>query len=728
MHIFIFFCFFVAEIIFASFNYLFFMKHFILSLTLFLLSIASFGRVICDTTCHAPEDEFRYFAVVSPVGRSMVSHIEQAPLLTTLDNKTIAVVGVSFMAHITHPEIKRIIEENYSNVTVLLTDEMGYAGPYAGMGIDREQAKAFKQKLIEHNVDAVICGNGGCGICTPKETGSAIAAEYLGIPAVVVAGPGFTDQAKYTAYNNGVAVLRTAEYPGAFATHTEQQLIENTRNVTWPQILAGLTTPITQEEIDAAKNADHGDLRDDVFWGDIHQIDSFFVSMQWSDGMPFVPPTYEEANRYLTYTDYAWHETVVVMPGAYRNITAWHVAVNAIMAGCKPEYMPLLIAMTKAMAGPEFRRTLLSTHGWIPYCIINGPMARQLGIDAGQGQINERANMVIGRFLNLAIMNMMGYYVKANRMGTFGYPMAWCIVEDDAACRRVGWEPYHVRRGLGINESAVTVTSALLWGNNMAISTQDPQIMMQLIAWDCSERGQCALGSSQQYTPRTILMTEPVARNLAVKFKTLDELEDSLIVNSRRPVKERAFANLYANTGGQKNYTMNQYTHYIEQSEGGQTTTTAPWYDRTESTQKTVPTMRRDSTVFIITGDTARNKVQVMPGGSHSIAAVEIPAKWDSIMAAKGYPTLESMFLEEIDDNPTTDISSLNPDDLPIIQRGTMIINPNHERMAVFDTAGKMIASTIYDYNLSNLPAGIYIVRLAGIKGSFKIFKGNYRE
>ena len=215
--------------------------------TLLLASIACFGRVVCDTTCHAPEDEFRNFAVVSPVGRSMVSHVEQAPRLTTLDNKTIAVVGVSFMAHVTHPEIKRLLEANYQNVTVLLTDEMGYAGPYAGMGIDRPQAAAFKQKLIEYNVDAVICGNGGCGICTPKETGSAIAAESLGIPAVVVAGPGFTDQAKYTAYNNGIAVLRTAEYPGAFATHTNEQLIENTRNVTWPQIVAGLTTPVVRK-------------------------------------------------------------------------------------------------------------------------------------------------------------------------------------------------------------------------------------------------------------------------------------------------------------------------------------------------------------------------------------------------------------------------------------------------------------------------------------------------
>lgn len=699
------------------------MKKHLTWMFMFVLVCPAFGRVICDTACHAPEDEFRNFAVVSPVGRSMVTPITQAPRLTTLEGKTIAVVGVSFMAQVTHPEIKRIIEELYPTATVLLTDEMGYAGPYAGMGIDRPQAVAFKQKLIEHHVDAVICGNGGCGICTPKETGSAIAAESLGIPAIVVAGPGFTDQAKYTAYNNGIPVLRTAEYPGAFATHTTQQLIDNTRNVTWPQILAGLTTPITQAEIDAATNADHGDLRDDVFWGDMHQIDSFFVSMQWSDGLPFIPPTYEEANRYLTYTDYKWHETVVVMPGAYRNVTAWHVAVNAIMAGCKPEYMPIVIAMTKAMAQPGFRRTLLSTHGWVPYCILHGPMARQLGIVTGQGQINNQANMCLGRFLNLAIMNMMGYYVGSNRMGTFGYPMPWCLTTDDAAYQRVGWQPYHVQLGMGLNESAVTVTSALLWGNNMAPSTLNPHKIMELIAWDISERGQCALGSSQQFTPRTILMTEPVARVLATEFETLEELEDSLIVYSRRPVKERAFANLYANTGGGKddNYTMNQYTRYIEQNEEGKSTPTAPWYDRTEATQKTVPTMRHDSTVFIITGDTARNKVQVMPGGAWGTAAVEVPEAWDSIMAAKGYPTLESVLLQDNSTDNPTEIQAVNENNLPISQQGSTLINPKHARMAVFDASGKLVARTVNDYNMHNLPEGAYLIRLEGMEGTYKV-------
>lgn len=700
------------------------MQRFFIPFLMLLVSVMSYGRIICDSTCHTPSDGSVNFAVVSPVGRSVVTLIDQGPRLSTLEGKTIAVVGVSFMASVTHPEIKRLILEKYPTAKVILQDEIGYAGPYPGLGITRPQAEEFKQKLIDMKVDAVIAGNGGCGICTPKETGSAIAAESLGIPAVVIAGPGFTEQAKYTAYNNGIAVLRVAQYPGAFATHTTEQLIENTRNVLWPQIVDGLTRPITQAEIDAAKNADHGDLRDDVFYGTIREIDDYFKGMQWTDGLPFVPPTYEEANRYLQYTDYKWHETIAVMPGAYRNVTAWHVAVNAIMAGCKPEHMPLLIALTKAMTGPDFRRTLLSTHGWVPYCVLNGPVARQLGVDMGQGQINEEANMCIGRFLNLAMINMMGYYVKANRMGTFGYPMAWCLLEDDAACQRLGWQPRHVQQGLDINQSAVTVTSALVWGNNMAISTQNPQKMMELIAWDCSERGQLALGSSQQFTSRTILMTEPLARNLAKEYETLDELEDSLIVRSRRPTRERAFANLYANTGGMKDdrYTLDQYVRYIEQNEGGQNTKVGPWYDRTEATQSTIATMQKGETVFIITGDTARNKVQVMPGGGYSTAAVELPENWDQLMTDLGYPPLESFYVNN-GGGTQSEVPSVRTESMPISYNGTTIINDGHQKIAIYSVSGKLIAKTKDNYNTASLQSGVYMVYVAGKSGAYKFVK-----
>ena len=614
-------------------------------------------RIVCDESCkladeasvEAPVETSAEagYAVVSPVGQSSVEMIDQAPRLETLDGKTIAVVGVSFMTSVTHPEIKRLILENYPTARVILTDEIGICGPYPAPGVRRKSKEEFQQKLRELKVDAVISGNGGCGLCTPKETGACIAAEYLGIPSVLIAAPGFMDQARYTALNNGVPVMRVALYPGAFATQTAEELVRNTREILWPQIVDALTEPISDKERSDGASGSKGDIRDDAFYGTIDEINEYFTDMEWSDGLPIVPPTYEKVESFLKYTDLNWDETVAVLPVAHRNTTVWHVAVNAVMAGCRPEYMPILIALTKGLGDPEFRRTLASTHAWIPYCWLNGPVARQLGIDSGQGQINEAANVSIGRFMNLALMNLCGYYVKQDRMGSFGYPMSWCMAEDEEACLRVGWKPYHVREGFGLNESTITLSSTLLWGNNMAPSTTDPQKIMELMAWDISERSQFALGSGRQFTFRTVLMTEPVAAILSEKYRNPEVLEKDLIAASRRPVKERAYANYYANPGGAKDggaHSLKQYQGHIRKDEGGKMTATPEWYDSPDAEQMTIPTMKQGMTAFLVTGDAARNKVQTMPGGGYATIKIELPANWDSLMAELGYTPLRDYF------------------------------------------------------------------------------------
>ena len=629
-------------------------KLFIISLLLMCFGSGYAQRIVCDSTCkieyggdttHSAVN----YAVVSPVGRSSVEMIEMAPRLETLEGKTIAIVGESFMTHVIHPEIKRLIQKNYSKAKVITMDEIGSAGPYPAPGVTRKRKEDFEAKLKSMHVDAVISGNGGCGLCTPKETGSCITAEYIGIPSVVIAGPGFADQAYYTAYNNGVPVMRVAVYPGAFATHTKEQLLQNTREVLWPQIVEALTNPITQEELDRSTRRDHGDIRDDAFYGTLDEVNEYFKEMNWSDGLPFIPPTYEKVSEFLRYTDYAWDETVAVLPIAHRTTTTWHVAVNAVMAGCEPEYMPILIALTKAMGGGDFRRTLASTHAWIPFCWLNGPVARQLGIDSGQGQINEKANIAIGRFMNLALMNLAGYYIKQDRMGTFGYPMSWCLVEDDAACQRIGWNSYHVQQGYAMNDNTITASSTLLWGNNMAPSTTDPQKVMQLIAWDITERCQFALGSGRQYTNRTILMTEPVAATLAQRYESTEALEKALMHMARRPVKERAFANYYANPGSEKDggeHTLRQYTSHIQKTEKASMTKTPPWYDTEASELLTIPTMRPNTTAYLITGDAARNKVQTMPGGGCATEKIELPRNWDALMEELGYEPLQSFYLK----------------------------------------------------------------------------------
>ena len=191
--------------------------------------------------------------------------IEMAPRLESLEGKTIALVGGSFMASVTHVELRKIILEHYPTATVYVLSEIGSAGLFPGPHARKPQVERFQQRLQEYGVDLVISGNGGCGICTPKETGSCIAAEYIGIPSVMIAAPGFDTQAKTTARNNGLPVLRVAVYPGAFASHTEEELKQNTRDVLWPQILEMATTPITAQEIVENQQLQPADPQEPVF-------------------------------------------------------------------------------------------------------------------------------------------------------------------------------------------------------------------------------------------------------------------------------------------------------------------------------------------------------------------------------------------------------------------------------------------------------------------------------
>ena len=618
-----------------------------------------------DDGCGGDTTAVGVYDVLSPMGQSSVDMIEMAPRLETLDGKTIALVGGSFMASVTHVELKRLILEYFPTATVYVLSEIGSAGLFPGPHTRKPQVERFQQRLQEYGVDAVISGNGGCGICTPKETGNCIAAEYIGIPSVMIAAPGFDTQAKTTAYNNGIPVLRVAVYPGAFASHTVEELKQNTRDVLWPQILDMLTEPITQEEIEENSHPEPADPQEPVFSGTIDEVNEFFRDMMWSDGMPIIPPTKDRVEEFMKYTDLRWNRTIAVLSPSYRSSLVWHVAVNGVMSGCKPEYMPLLIALTKAMTSGDFRRTLGSTHAWVPYCWANGPVARQLGLDHGQGQINEQANIAIGRFLNLAMLNLAGYYVKQDRMGTFGYPVSWCLAEDDEACLRVGWNPYHVRQGFDLNESAITAASTLLWGNNMPPATTDGEKIMQLLAWDITERCQLALGSGVQYTNRAILMTEEVAALLKEKYGTIDNLEDQLIATARRPLYERAYAHYYANPGSAINpdhTSLEQYMAQLQEEENAEMTNTPEWYASDAAQMMTIPTMQKGETAFLITGDASRNKIQTMPGGGMSTVAIELPAAWDELMEEKGYEPLRSFYLEPINDeghDPLTEIDEV---------------------------------------------------------------------
>jgi len=594
-------------------------------------------------------DAGNIYKVLSPVGRNAIQPIRQAPRLDTLNGKTVAVVGGSFMAYVTHPEIKRLILRHYPKAKVILLNEIGSAGPWPGPGVIRKQKEEFTANLKRMKVDAVISGNGGCGLCTPKEMGSCIAAEHLGIPAVMIAAPGFTDQAKSAARTAGVAIPRVAEYPGAFASHTREELLKNTREVLWPQIVKALTAPLS----DAEKAAEQGVGAPDavVCTGTLDEINLHFARNGWSDGLPIIPPTPARVAEFLKFTDRAPDEVFAVIPPGSRQVTARLVAVNGVMSGCPAEFMPILMAFAQAMTKGDFRRTLASTHAWTPYCWVNGPIARQLELDHTQGEISSQRNAAIGRFLNLAMLNLGGYYIKQNRMGTFGYLMPWCLAEDEKAALSFGWSPYHVQQGLALNDNALTAASALAWGNNLAPATSDAQKIMELMAQDAVEKEQFALGSGTPFVYRTMLVTEYVARDLAKKYTSKEALEEALIATARRPLAERAYVNYYGNPGSAfdpATYPMARHVQKLRTAENGAATAVPPWLAWTGlQTLETVPVMTRGKTAILLTGDANRNKTMCLPGGGYATIKIELPKNWDKLTAALGYAPLSSFYLTD---------------------------------------------------------------------------------
>ena len=618
-------------------------------------------QVVCDGNSCRIGDAAKEngYSVVSPVPESAIEPMEPAPRLKSLDGKTIALVGGSFMANVTHPELKRLILAEFPTAKVYLLSEIGSAGPWPRPGVVRREKDEFQRKLREFGIDAVISGNGGCGLCTPKETGSCIAAEALGIPSVMIAAPGFVKQAKSSAASAGLARLCVAEYPGAFAGHTRDELLDNTRKVLWPQVKAGLTgkkiVDVGCETGDAEgvksrlSSSVSRQESEAHLTGTFDEIQRIFLDSGWTDGLPIVPPTVEKVAECLQFTDLPPDHSLGAIPPAQREVTVRHVAANGVMAGCPPEFMPLLVAFVEAMKAGDFRRTLASTHAWTPYCWLNGPVARQLGFDCGQGEISEPKNAVLGRFINLAMLNLGGYRVKENRMGTFGYLMPWCIAEDETAALKVGWKPWHMQQGHALDDSTLTAASAINWGNNLVPATSDGEKIKDMIAWDAAEKSQMAVASGMPCTYRVFLLTEGVARDLSRTYSTKDALCRAIEETARIPLGARAFANYWGNPGSAfdpAKYPLPRHERRIAEKEGASDTPTPQWLGWTGvERMETVPAMAAGKSAFLVTGDPSRNKELCVPGGGFATVKIQLPKAWDRLMSERGYEPLEKFRL-----------------------------------------------------------------------------------
>src|SRR5690606_24966511 len=158
-----------------------------------------------------------------------------------------------------------------------------------------------------------------------------------------------------------------------------------------------------------------------------------------------------------------WDETIATIPPRYGAATPVRLAANAVMAGCKPEYFPLVMLAIEALAEEPYNLygTQATTHPCSPLLIVNGPIAAELGINSGHNAMGNyyRANAAIGRAVRLALVNIGAAIPGSGDMATAGSPtkFSYCVAENEAASP---WEPLHVELGFPANATTVTVVAA----------------------------------------------------------------------------------------------------------------------------------------------------------------------------------------------------------------------------------------------------------------------------
>ncbi len=198
--------------------------------------------------------------------------------------------------------------------------------------------------------------------------------------------------------------------------------------------------------------------RIDVADGD--DVAEFMFDQGFSDGLPLVPPTPERVMRMLEGTHRDPQEVIAVVPPNMGDATVEKIAINAVMAGCKPEYLPVVIAGVEAVCTDEFNihGVTATTMGAAPVMIVNGPIREQIGMNMKLGALGagNRANATIGRALRLVVRNVGGASTGGVERSTLGNPMKFtmCFAEWE---ERSPWPALHVERGFAPEDSVVTV-------------------------------------------------------------------------------------------------------------------------------------------------------------------------------------------------------------------------------------------------------------------------------
>lgn len=363
--------------------------------------------------------------------------------------------------------------------------------------------------------------------------GFALALEEAGIPTIPVSTHTFGRLAKATAKAGGIPTLRNCFVPHPIVGLSAGELrgyIEGTDPIEkrpfMQGVIEGLTQPLTEEDLkDASFEREMPRFLEPDTEENLHQL---FLENRWTDQLPIVLPTEERVEAMLKGTSQAPDRIVGQMrPTAFREAWAFDVekvAINAVMAGARPEYLPVILALTAS--GVSARSS--STTSWAALSVVNGPVRDEIGMNSGIGALGpyNHANATIGRAYCLASQNVQGGSVPGDTyMGSVGsnWNYTACFAENEEASP---WSAFHVGNGYKPTDSTVSV----FFGGWYTQSGFGPRETWKDKFIRC-------LTATDHFSPPLIVMDPIVARAFDDMGYTKDSLIEWCAENAKMPAR-----------------------------------------------------------------------------------------------------------------------------------------------------------------------------------------------
>jgi hypothetical protein len=325
--------------------------------------------------------------------------------------------------------------------------------------------------------------------------------EKQGIPTACYIAQGFERDTRQSAEDFGLLGLPFATSASTFTNHSPEQIHRLVDDCV-DEIFAGLTQPVTAGSF--ASEIVIPDERWLEFAGsdlieaqaDMHET---FLENGWGDGFPLIPPTEKAMDAMLAGTRRDPGEVVAVLEPGFGLATVEKIAANAVMAGCKPEHLPVIIAAVECLADPAIylRNKAMSTGPHAPLVFVNGPIRERIGLNSGRCTLGpgrlSRVNTAIGRAVYLCMMNCGHTYSGVTDLDTLGSPLKFscCVAENEEASP---WGAYHV--DLGFDPDASTVTVLFVYGISELhdFESYTPEDLMKIFATPAKNLGPVTTG------------------------------------------------------------------------------------------------------------------------------------------------------------------------------------------------------------------------------------------